>query len=289
LLDFRVKNPGKQLADFSRMRDPLLAAKDLNDLPVYDAADVPIGATFGVLCEADTGLVRYFDIAIDGRPRHVLVPVGHARMDKLRGRFRLRLRAATVAELERIPAYEPHADWTEDEFQDELLTAFGRLFQGERYYAHPAFDHTGLYAGAHPLLRDPLTPVSPSGLRRLSAAPDFKIRDGEPDIRGWTLFGDGREPLGRIIDLIIDTDAQEVRYVVVQRDADAVYTALPVGYLELGDECVRAPLSARELAALPPATGDTFERADEAKLRAVLDSLLSGSRRYARPDFRSAA
>lgn len=267
------------------MREPLHASKDLENLPVYDAEQVPIGATFGVLCEADTGLVRYFDVSIEGRKRHVLVPVGHARLEMNLGRFRLRLRTATVDELERIPAYEPHTAWHEDRFQDELLTAYGRLFEGQRYYAHPAYDHSGLYAGGHPLLREPLDTPSPSGLRRLSAARDFRISDSQTDVRGWSLIGNSGTRIGRVIDLIIDTDEEEVRYVLVQREIDAVYTALPVGYVELGDETVRVKLSEKDLQALPEVAGETFERPAEAELRAVLESVLSGPRRYERVEF----
>lgn len=270
------------------MRDPLQASKDLDDLPVYDIADIPIGGTFGVLSEADSGLVRFFDIAIEGRGRHVLVPVGHARLEPHLGRYRLRLRAASVAELERIPAYEPHIAWQEDHFQDELLTAYGRLFKGERYYAHPAFDHTGLYCGAHPLLREPLSPASPSGLRRLSTATDFRVADGEPDVRGWPLLGEAQSRLGTVTDLVIDTDAEQVRYIVLRRDQDGVETALPIGYVDLGAGSLHTALNAADVAALPAFTADEMERADEARLRAVLDGALIGSRRYLRPDFRAA-
>jgi hypothetical protein len=271
------------------MREPLHASKDLENLPVYDADQVPIGATVGVLCAADTGLVRYFDISIEGRQRHVLVPVGHARLEMNLGRYRLRLRAATVEELERIPAYEPHTPWHEDKFQDELLTAYGRLFEGQRYYAHPAYDHSGLYAGAHPLLREPLGTRSPSGLCRLSAASDFRISDGQPDVRGWSVIGNGGTRVGRVIDLIVDTDAEEVRYVLLQRESDAVYTALPIGYVDLGEETVRVKLSEEDLKLLPEVTGDTFARSDEAALRAVLESILSGPRRFERVEFQPAA
>jgi sporulation protein YlmC with PRC-barrel domain len=284
-----VPRTGKRLAFLYRMREPLHASKDLENLPVYDAEQVPIGATFGVLCEADTGLVRYFDVSIEGRKRHVLVPVGHARLEMNLGRFRLRLRTATVQELERIPAYEPHTAWHEDRFQDELLTAYGRLFEGQRYYAHPAYDHSGLYAGGHPLLREPLDTPSPSGLHRLSAARDFRISDSQTDIRGWSLIGNTGTRVGRVIDLIIDTDEEEVRYVLVQRESDAVYTALPVGYVELGDETVRVKLSEEDLQTLPEVAGETFERSAEAELRAVLESVLSGPRRYERVEFQPAA
>lgn len=271
------------------MRDPLLPSKDLEHLPVYDADQVPIGETFGVLSDAESGLVRFFDISIEGRKRHVLVPVGHAKLEKHMGRLRLRLRAASVDELERIPEYEPHEQWHDDEFQNKLLTAFGRLFEGQRYYAHPAYDHEGLYAGAHPLLREPLTPIALSGLCRLSANKAYRVAEGEPDIRGWQLIGEGGEELGTVADLIIDADAEQVRYVVVKRNHDQKETALPIGYVDLANNVVHASLRAPDLDALPVFSGEKMERAQEAELRAVLDSLLSGSRRYLRPDFRNAA
>ena len=73
------------------MTDPLRPSPDLDELPVYDAEGVPVGSTFGVLSEADTGLVRYFDISLEERRRHVLVPVGHARLEQHLGRLRIRL------------------------------------------------------------------------------------------------------------------------------------------------------------------------------------------------------
>jgi len=271
------------------MRDALLASPDLEQLPVCDASEVPIGDIFGVLSEADSGLVRYFDVAIDGRGRHVLVPVGHARLEKHRDGMRLRLRAATANELDRIPSYEPHSSWHDDVFQNKLLTAFGRMLEGQRYYAHPAYDHTGLYAGAHPLLREPLAPVCESGLRRLSQAPEYRIAEGESDVRGWPVLGENGEELGNVSDLIIDGDAEAVRYVLVQRASDAREVALPIGYVELAGKALRTHFSSEDLAALPVAPEGMITRPEEASLRAVLDSLLAGSRRYLRPDFRPAA
>ena len=271
------------------MREPLIASSDLSDLPVYDVDEVPIGQTFGVLTEAETGLVRFFDVSLEGRQRHVLIPTGHARVEPSLGRLRLRLRAATAAELDAIPSYEPHVIWSDDEFQHELLQAFGKLFQGQRYYAHPAYDHTGLYAGAHPLLRDPLAPASAEGLRRLKTAHDFRVAEGEPDIRGWDLIGAGGVRIGVVSDLIIDTAAEQVRYVVVKREVDDAETAMPIGYVDLDGENVRCTLTEDDLMALPLVSEDTLERDKEAELRVALDAQLRGQRRYNRADFRSAA
>ena len=271
------------------MVDPLRPSADLDDLPVYDADGVPIGHTFGVLTEAETGLVRYFDVALEERRRHVLVPVGHARMETHLGRMRLRLRAAAADDLDQIPAYEPHVLWSGDEFQNELLTAFGRLFQGERYYAHPAYDHTGLYAGKHPILREALAPAAPSGMRRLTKLPQYRIADGEPNITGWDVMGDHGSRIGIITDVIIDPDAEQVRYVVLKRETDDVEVAVPVGYADVLDKQLALPFTSNDLDELPPAPEEELTRAEEAMLRVALDRALSGERRYVRPDFKSAA
>jgi hypothetical protein len=271
------------------MTDPLRPSADLDEVAVYDVEGVPIGETFGVLTEAETGLVRYFDIALDQRRRHVLIPVGHAKLEKHLGRMRLRLRAAAAQDLEAIPAYEPHVAWTDDDFQNELLTAFGRLFQGERYYAHPAYDHTGLYAGGHPILREPLAPAAPAGLRRLSKLKHYRIADGEPHITGWDVVSDHHAHIGVVTDVIIDTDAEQVRYVVIKRETDDVEVAVPVGYAVVLDEELQIPLSADDLDKLPAAPDEELTRSEEADLRVALDSLLTGTRRFARPDFRAAA
>lgn len=272
------------------MREPLHPSTDLNDVPVYDSEEVPIGATFGVLTEADSGLVRFFDVALEGRGRHVLIPVGHARVEMHLGHLRLRLRAVTAPELDQIPAYEPHVAWNEDEYQNDLLDAFGRLFEGQRYYAHPAYDHTGLYAGTHPLLKDSLAPFSLSGLRRLSATQEFRVADGEADIRDWDVWGPDKVRIARVTDLIIDGEAQQVRYVVARREVDEREVVMPIGYIDLGkDNVVHTPLSTEDLDAFPVFEGETLERSDEVSMRTALDAVLRGSKRYRRADFRTAA
>jgi photosynthetic reaction center H subunit len=271
------------------MVDPLRPSADLDELPVYDVEGVPVGRTFGVLTEAETGLVRYFDVSLDERGRHVLIPVGHARMERQLGRMRIRLRAAAAADLEEIPAYEPHVAWSDDGFQNELLTAFGRLFRGERYYAHPAYDHTGLYCGKHPILREPLAPAAPSGLRRLSRVPQYRIREDEPNITHWDVIGEQGSRIGVVTDVIFDADAEQVRYIVLKRETDDLEVCIPVGYAAVQDERLVVPFTTNDLEQLPMAPPEELTRAEEATLRIALDTVLSGQRRYRRPDFRTAA
>jgi hypothetical protein len=203
--------------------------------------------------------------------------------------LRIRLRAAAAQDLEEIPAYEPHVVWGDDKLQNELLTAFGRLFRGERYYAHPAYDHAGLYAGNQPILREPLAPPAPSGLRRLSTCPQYRIADGEPDITGWDVMGERGRRIGIVRDVIIDSDAEHVRYIVLRRETDDVEVAVPVGYAQVLDKQLALPFTGDDLDQLPAAPEEELTRTLEADLRVALDRALDGNRRFLRPDFRSAA
>ena len=75
---------------------------------------------------------------------------------------------------------------------------------------------------------EPMDRVVP--LNQLSG---YKVADGEPDIRGWDVVaGDGRR-LGKVDDLLVDTQANKVRYVDVDVDGDDRHVTVPIGYARL--------------------------------------------------------
>ena len=72
-------------------------------------------------------------------------------------------------------------------------------------------------ATKHPRVGDNLTPMS-----NLS---DYKIEKGDPDPRGWTVRAADGQSLGKVEDLLVDTSAMKVRYLVVDRGtSDSGYT-----------------------------------------------------------------
>lgn len=79
-------------------------------------------------------------------------------------------------------------------------------------------------------------------LRRLRDLPDFEVADGFPDVRGWAVRGATGTALGTVRELLVDPDAQQVRYL------DAELTE---------PEPKRVLLSLR-LAALDPETSSLF-------------------------------
>ena len=57
---------------------------------------------------------------------------------------------------------------------------------------------------------------------------DYKVVDGEPDIRGWSVFtATGRE-LGDIEDLLVDTDIGEVVMIDIDLKRDDRHTLAPI-------------------------------------------------------------
>lgn len=267
----------------------LRAVPDLRGMNVEDAGGLPAGKLWGALVEAETGLLRYLDLELDTVARHVLVPIGHARVHEQDYKaVRIRLRAALLEQLEQIPPFPADVDHIDDPFERALLEAYGRTFHGERYYAHPAYDHSGIYAGEHPVVGEAAEDAEP--LARLSYLPDWEVASGEPDIRGWPLVLEGDDARLPIRDLIVDTAARAVRYVVLETPTGGA-RILPVGFLRIDHAAKQARAAGMrmdDIAALPPYDGGGVARAHEDRVHAALRLRLTGSRRYLLPDFRGA-
>lgn len=259
---------------------------DLAGAAVEDAVGFPIGSVYATVAEADTGLIRYLDVALERSGRHVLVPIGHVRVDA-DGKDPLRMRAATLEELEHVPTFYED-DTLGDEEQERVLVAYGRSFYGERYYAHPAFDHHYVYAGEQPITVGPPPAPGTGPLFPLSDLDDYDVAEGEHDFRGWPLHGLEGTRVGTVRELLVDTTTAKVRYAIVQLDGDAHLTPLPIGYLRVHDEStlVRTPaLTGADLHALPAFPEGDFTRDDEESLREALERRLAGARRFGRADF----
>lgn len=278
----RLYGPGPQ--------DPprLIPTADLAGLSTSDVEDRPVGELFGALAEEDTGLIRYLDVSVSGANRHVLVPIGHARVDREAVPPRVRLRAATYEDLMSIPAFEPDNTRVNRDYEDRLLEVHGRLFYGSRYYAHPAYDHRGLYVGDHPVAGPEESVAEEPRLRPLQELTGFRVARSENDIRGWPLVDRKRHDTGEIRELLVDVSARQVRYVVVALDEPRREAALPVGYLEIDAPArhVIAPSLTHEDIRLLPAFEPPLTRAVENRIQTALEGRLTGDRYYQRPDFR---
>lgn len=280
---------------------PALAPSgDLAGLSTSDVEERPIGKIYGTLAEVDTGLIRYLDVAINDPPRHVLVPIGHARIDRGSVPPRVRLRAATHSDLLSVPEFTPDEPQIGAEYQSKLMDGHGRLFYGSRYYAHPAYDHrSGLQAVQEERADDTAEEVAAaedhrrrgerSRLEPLSEMIGYRVAKRSVDVRGWPLEDDDSERVGEVADLLVERESLEVRYIVVQLDHPSRQTALPIGYVEIDTArgCVYTPvLEVEDIRVLPPYEAP-LTREDENRILAGLEGRLTGDRYFSRPDFRA--
>jgi hypothetical protein len=105
---------------------------------------------------------------------------------------------------------------------------------------------------------------------------DFKVADGEPDVRGWeVLASDGRK-IGEVDELLVDTAAMKVRYLDVDVD-DAMmaggsdrHVLIPIGYARLDEDrdCVMVDaLASADLGGVPSYTQGPLTRDFETSVR----------------------
>ncbi|MBC8984923.1 PRC-barrel domain-containing protein [Pedobacter sp. N36a] len=115
-------------------------------------------------------------------------------------------------------------------------------------------------------------------LEELSAS-DFEVADKQPDINGWEIVDPLGNELGEVEDLIFDSNARKVRYLVANLDLeelesegnDDYLVLIPIGIIDLDEdeeEVVLPEVSIGFLATLPRYTpGKTISPAEELALR----------------------
>ena len=66
----------------------------------------------------------------------------------------------------------------------------------------------------------------------------FEIKEGEPDIRGWKVKNDQNQEIGKVDELLFDTDSMRVRYLIIDLNGKPLNLAsrdviIPIGLAEL--------------------------------------------------------
>jgi uncharacterized protein (TIGR02271 family) len=106
---------------------------------------------------------------------------------------------------------------------------------------------------------------------------DYKVADGDPDVRGWDVVSaDGRR-IGEIKNLLVDQTAMKVRYLDMKVDTDLLrdedrdrHALIPVGFARLErDEknVVVDELKSQDVATLPEYGSERLTRDYESKVR----------------------
>jgi len=75
----------------------------------------------------------------------------------------------------------------------------------------------------------------------------FKVADGEPDIRGWTAFTSTGREIGRVDELLVDTDTNEVVMLDIDLRRDDRHTLAPLRAAWVDHATRRVVIGADEL------------------------------------------
>ena len=128
-------------------------------------------------------------------------------------------------------------------------------------------------------------------LTHLTDLKDFKVADGDPDIRGWSVKTSDGVKLGKVTDLLVDGAAMKVRYMEVALDKRVIdldedrHVLVPIGAASLNDDddIVILRRTAGELTAMPEYKRGTITVNDERVLydqygrRSAADAATPGS------------
>lgn len=87
----------------------------------------------------------------------------------------------------------------------------------------------------------------------------FEIKDGEPDIRGWKVKNDAGQVIGKVDELLFDTQSLRVRYLILDLDGKPLNllsrkVIIPIGLvaLDIKEDLVFLPeVTVAHLATLP--------------------------------------
>jgi sporulation protein YlmC with PRC-barrel domain len=105
---------------------------------------------------------------------------------------------------------------------------------------------------------------------------DFKVAEGDPDVRGWEVMASDGRKIGEVDELLVDTSAMKVRYLDVDVDDGVIgdgldrHVLIPIGYARLEQERDRVMvdgLASADLNALPSYDQGPLTRDFESSVR----------------------
>jgi len=110
-----------------------------------------------------------------------------------------------------------------------------------------------------------------TGLHPLSGLKDFRISKGEPDIRGWEVRTlNGRE-VGRVDDLLVDTDAGEVVMMDVEMRGSDRHIELPIRSAQIDQYASRVIVDSGDVDLYAGAAGETSGARSDRDERNIID------------------
>lgn len=260
---------------------------DVRDWEVKTMADEEkIGKVKDVLLD-ESGNARYLDVHLGAFKKHILLPIGQARVDE--SEDVVWVPGMSKDQLEHIPKYEGDPRTITGEYERRLHQAYTGAYAGERYYERPE------YHAERPRMTGAGTGGGESRLASLDELADFKVSEEDPDPRGWDVVGSDQRTIGKVSELIVDTSVMKVRYLTVKVDERELglepedrQILIPIGYARLNEDQEQVfldAISAEDVSRMPRFGGLPLEREQEEELHAAYTGGLTGEERYRHPRY----
>jgi hypothetical protein len=123
-----------------------------------------------------------------------------------------------------------------------------------------------------------MNPDETNRIAPLGELDDYKVAEGDPDIRGWDVVTQDGKRVGEVDELLVDTGAMKVRYIAVGLDAEAAgadrKVLVPIGAAQLDDDKDRVlvvGISPEQFITLPEYRREAFDRDYESRLLSGYD------------------
>ncbi|HYW05829.1 MAG TPA: DUF2382 domain-containing protein [Longimicrobium sp.] len=108
---------------------------------------------------------------------------------------------------------------------------------------------------------------------------DFKVAEGDPDVRGWSVVASDGRTIGEVDELLIDTGAMKVRYLDVEVENGLMtepdrHVLVPIGYARLDQDADRVivdNISSADLRTMPAYDQSALTRDYESSVRTSWD------------------
>lgn len=120
-------------------------------------------------------------------------------------------------------------------------------------------------------------PADTPRLAQLAELSDYRIADGDPDPRGWAVRAQDGQRVGRIHDLVVDTEVRKARYLDVLLDEDAVlehhhHVLVPAEVVRIGEHEhqereITVDATTEQLRGLPDYQGEPLTEEQEMRYR----------------------
>jgi sporulation protein YlmC with PRC-barrel domain len=231
------------MADDINPRAEFLRTRDFIGRDVLDSKTEKVGTVSELLVDRRRGDIRYMAVNLGLFSKQVLIPVDQLDMNE----DVLVLRSWTRDHLKPLPAYEP----------DRPLT---RPLLDEMERSHPRFYGDPEQSAAAGPAESRVIP--------LKQARDFKLSKGDPDPRGWNVFGADGERVGVVSDLLVDPAGMKIVYLAIDVADDLFklkedrHVLVPTDAVELrerGRDVWINNLNSDEVARLPAYTGGAVD------------------------------